>query len=401
MSGLRIRLICAGVLCILSALLCGCIPVVRVSAPTVATQPPATVGEAEQETIPETTVPPTTVPEPEIFLLTFAGDCTLGTDHKTYGNNGTFVKVVGENYAYPFENVLTYFENDDFSIVNLEGTFTNYNIPQKKDFKFRAPPEFAKILTAGSVEAVNLSNNHSYDYGETGYQDTKEALKEENIAYVENLSTIQYTTNRGLRIGVFSGKYDVKKSKITAGIKKLQEEGAEVIIASFHWGVEGSYRPTQQQKDTAYAAIDAGADVVFGHHPHVLQPIEEYGDGWIFYSMGNFSFGGNKNPRDKDSAILQLEVIRENDGTVRLGELKQIPVRISSVSTHNDFKPTPYEAGTEEYDRVLSKLDGSFKGKDLVTSTSGTQQPAPPPETTPAPAPTEAVTPAETLQGAS
>lgn len=374
MTGLRIRQICAGILCGISVLLYGCIPVVQVSAPTVATQPPATVDESEQETIPETTVPETTVPQPEEFILTFAGDCTLGTDRKYYGNSGTFVGMVGENYAYPFENVRSYFENDDFSLVNLEGTFTDYKGAKDKEFAFRGPPAYAKILTLGGVEAVNLSNNHSYDYGQTGYDDTKAALEAEGIAYVEDLSTLLYTTDRGLKVGVFSGKYDVKTSKIKAGISKLLQEGAEIVIASFHWGVEGSYRPTQQQKNTARAAIDAGAHIVFGHHPHVLQPIEEYGGGVIFYSVGNFSFGGNKNPRDKDSVILQQTVIREPDGTVHMGTLERIPVRISSITSRNDYKPTPYEPDTEDYVRTLSKLDGSFTGKDLVVSSPSTTQ---------------------------
>ena len=427
MNALRIRQICAGILCGCSVFLYGCFPVVQVSAPTIEPLPPETVVEVMQETIPETTVPETTVPtttvpEPEEFILTFAGDCTLGTDHKTYGGSGTFVYIVGEDYAYPFSNVLSYFENDDFSIVNLEGTFTDYNVPQEKDYKFRAPPAYAKILTMGSVEAVNLSNNHSYDYGQTGYTDTKATLEAEGISYVEDLKTMLYTTQRGLKVGVFSGKYEVKTSKIQEGIAKLRGEGAEIVIASFHWGVEGSYRPTRQQKNTAYAAIDAGADIVFGHHPHVLQPIEEYNDGVIFYSLGNFSFGGNRNPRDKDSAILQQTVIRESDGTVHLGTLERIPVRISSVSSRNDYKPTPYEIGTEEYLRVLSKLDGSFEGSDLVVSTNtpATTQPAAtepattqpsatqpvatePPATQPAstelaatqPAPTQAATPTE------
>ena len=113
------------------------------------------------------------------------------------------------------------------------------------------------------------------------------------------------------------------------------------------------------------AAIDAGADIVFGTHPHVLQPIEYYADGVIYYSLGNFSFGGNGAPDDYDTALLQQEVIRQPDGTVELGELTRIPACISSIPERNNFQPTPMEPGSEAYDRVLSKLDGSFAGPNL------------------------------------
>ena len=85
-----------------------------------------------------------------------------------------------------------------------------------------------------------------------------------------------------------------------------------------HWGVEGSYRPTQEQMDLAHAAIDAGADIVWGSHPHVLQPIEEYKDGLILYSMGNFCFGGNGAPEDLDTVLIQQEVVKTPDGRVSL-----------------------------------------------------------------------------------
>ena len=148
-------------------------------------------------------------------------------------------------------------------------------------------------------------------------------------------------------------------------IDQLTEQGAELIVLAVHWGSEGLYYPHKHQREQAYQAIDLGVDIVYGNHPHVLQPIEEYGDGIIFYSLGNFSFGGNHNPPDKDTAILQQEVIRDKDGNIRLGELTIIPASVSSVEDHNDFQPTPYEEGSEAYQRVISKLDGSWNGPNL------------------------------------
>ena len=148
-------------------------------------------------------------------------------------------------------------------------------------------------------------------------------------------------------------------------IAELREQGAELVIVAPHWGTEGTYRPTPEQERVGRAAIDAGADIVYGSHPHVLQPIEEYNGGVIFYSMGNFSFGGNTCPDDFDTALIQQEVIRTADGTVTLGERSIVPACVSSVSGRNNFQPTPYKAGTAEYDRVMAKLSGTWDGANL------------------------------------
>ena len=110
----------------------------------------------------------------------------------------------------------------------------------------------------------------------------------------------------------------ISETQIKEAIDKLKADGAEYIICALHWGVEGAYRPNAYQKNLAHAAIDAGADLVYGSHPHVLQPTEEYGGGLILYSLGNFSFGGNSFPRDYDSVIVQLTLCRNADGGVSL-----------------------------------------------------------------------------------
>ena len=138
--------------------------------------------------------------------------------------------------------------------------------------------------------------------------------------------------------------------------RDLKDQGCDLIIFAPHWGVDKTYVPTQEQMDVGYAAIDAGADIVWGSHPHALQPIEYYGDGVIFYSLGNFSFGGFTVPADFDTALLQQEILRDGDGNVSLGELTIVPCCISSIEGRNNYQPTPYEPNTEEYDRVLQKL---------------------------------------------
>ena len=337
-------------------------------APTV----PATDAPTEEPTQAPTeppTEPPTEAPTepPEVsYLFSFAGDCTLASDPGNYASPHGFIQTVGTDYGYPFRNVVDYFRNDDFTIINLESVLADQGYAASKLFTFRGPVAYTEIMTGSSVEAVTLANNHTQDYGKAGYESTTQALTDAGIWFVEENKTQLLTTESGLTIGLYADAFQFSTAEIEKNVKALRDQGAEIVICAFHWGTEGSYRATADQKRFAHAAIDAGADVVYGHHPHVLQPIEEYNGGYIFYSLGNFSFGGNNFPKDLDSAIVQLEVIRREDGTVELGKLELIPVSISSMKNQNNFQPTPYEEGTKEYDRVLSKLDGTFTGPNLV-----------------------------------
>lgn len=326
------------------------------------TQPPVTEAFAAEQTQPSETQPSETQPpEPERFVLTFAGDCTLGGSASTeYAPQG-FFKTIGEDYGYPFRGVLDYFSGDDLTLVNLEGPLCPRGSYAVKKHVFRGPPEYVNILTQNSVEAVTIANNHSMDYLAKGYEATKENLEAAGVSYVEQDNTCLVTTASGLKVGLYGMVYyclDVEK--MTAGIEALRQEGAEIIVVLPHWGGEYTYHPTQQQKDVGHAAIDAGADLVIGSHPHVLQDREDYGGGVIFYSLGNFSFGGNSNPRDFDSVVVQQEVIREPDGEVHLGQTTVIPVCISSITGRNDFQPTPYAPDDPGYERTLAKLDGDW-----------------------------------------
>lgn len=328
------------------------------------------------ETVPETTAVPTeapteapTEPEPQeqLFTLTFAGDCTFGSTADSWTRVSGFVQTIGEDYDYPFANVREIFENDEFTMINLEGPLTDATSgAAQKTFAFRGPTAYSQIMTGSSVEAVTLANNHSADYGAAGYESTKTVLEEAGIGYVEQDKTSLYTTENGLVIGLYADAFSFNYEEIKSNVQSLKEAGAEIVICAFHWGTEGSYRCNTTQQGFAHTAIDAGADIVYGHHPHVLQKIEEYGDGIIYYSLGNFAFGGSVFPQDYDSAIIQQEVIRDVDGTVRLGEMRIIPVSISSMSYQNNFQPTPLAEEDPAYARILSKLDGTFTGYNLV-----------------------------------
>lgn len=316
-------------------------------------------------TEPTQTEPVETQPPDQRLVFTFAGDCTLGchTSH-THAGYG-FLLTVGEDYEYPFKNVKSWFENDDLTMVNLEGPLTDEGRARGSRYSFRGPESYVNMLTQNSIEAVTLANNHAFDYGETGYNRTKAVLEENGVPYVEQNDSRIITLENGVTVGLYGTVYNsVDKETTIAGIKALKEQNVDLIIYVPHWGTEHSFRPTDEQVELGHAAIDAGAHIVFGSHPHVLQPIEEYNGGIIYYSMGNFCFGGHTNPRDKDSVLIQQEVIRTHDGAVSLGELTLIPCSISS-SDRNNYQPTPYEAGSEMYNRVLAKLKGVFDGSNL------------------------------------
>lgn len=300
-----------------------------------------------------------TEPEHERFTISLVGDCTLE------GNR--FQSLCGGDMGYPFENVREYFENDDATIANLECNFSDALLSSGSLFHFKAPTENADMLVSGGIDFVTTANNHIMDYGQRGLDDTLSALDERGIAYGIDGQSVVFTTESGLKLGIYCGYggFMISETQIKEAIDKLKADGAEYIICALHWGVEGAYRPNAYQKNLAHAAIDAGADLVYGSHPHVLQPTDEYGGGLILYSLGNFSFGGNSFPRDYDSVIVQLTLCRNADGDVSLEACDYIPCSISGSDENNDFRPTPYKKGSKEFERTMSKLDGSFTGADL------------------------------------
>lgn len=304
-------------------------------------------------------------------LLTSVGDCTLGRDDKlSYENSLPYIfKKNNSNYSYFFKNVYKIFENDDITTANLEGTFTNSTVKASKQFTFKAPADYAKILTSGSIEAVNLSNNHIYDYLDKGFQDTKKSLEAVNVSYFGE-DNICKTEVKGIKFAFlgYKGFYSSKNflKKLEGDIKALKSENYIVVI-NFHWGKEGSYYPVDSQKIIAHHAIDSGADLILGHHPHVIEGIEQYKDRLICYSLGNFCFGGNKNPSDKNTMIIQIKFNFTNEKFTSY-DLKVIPCSISSVNYMNDYCPTPLKDDQktlllEKLNKISPNLDFKIDGE--------------------------------------
>ena len=290
------------------------------------------------------------------ITVSCAGDCTLGTD-SAFGGITFPVEVSnqGGDYGFFMRNVKPYFESDDLTIVNFEGTLTERGTRQDKTFAFRGSPEYTKVLTEGSIEAVTLANNHSKDYGDVSREDTIKYLEEAGIVWFEKLNT-RVIDVKGVKVGLI-GLYSLDGSSegnLTPAIEQVKSNGAEIIIVQVHWGIEGNNYPDESQVSLAHRAIDEGEDLVIGHHPHVLQGVECYKGKMIAYSLGNFCFGGNQNPRDKDSMIFRQTFRISENGEKDCKDYVVIPCSISSAQGRNNYQPTPLKDAEKK--RVENKI---------------------------------------------
>lgn len=301
--------------------------------------------------------------EPVSITISAAGDCTLGTDENFNASTSLNAYYDSNGPAYFFQNVKSIFDSDDLTIVNMEGTLTESTSRQDKTYAFKGPAEYTQILTDGGVEAANLANNHSRDYGEQSYTDTIAALDAAGITSFGYDRTAVMDVN-GVKVGLV-GTYELAdgmgcEDEMISNIKAVEEQGAQIVIVSFHWGLEKENYPTENQVNLAHSAIDNGADLVLGHHPHVLEGIEVYNGKNIVYSLGNFCFGGNSNPSDKDTMIFQQTFTVQNGELVEDNVTNIIPCSISSESGRNNYQPTPLEG--DEADRVRGRIEEYSSG---------------------------------------
>ena len=301
-----------------------------------------------------------TVSSPVSLTLSVVGDCTLGTD-ETFDYD-TSLNAYYENYGadYFLQNVKDIFSADDLTIANFEGTLTDSDEREDKTFAFKAPASYASILTGGSVEAVNTANNHSHDYGDQSFDDTLAALDDAGIVHFGYDETAVMDV-KGIKVGLV-GIYELydhleREQQLKDNIAKVKADGAQLIVVIFHWGNETETVPDSNQTTLGRIAIDEGADLVCGHHPHVLQGIETYKGRNIVYSLGNFCFGGNSSPSDMDTMIYQQTFTIDADGVKKDNVTNIIPCSISSAAYdgYNNYQPTPAEG--EEATRILGKIN--------------------------------------------
>lgn len=301
-----------------------------------------------------------TVSSPVSLTFSVVGDCTLGTD-ETFDYD-TSLNAYYENYGadYFLQNVKDIFSADDLTIANFEGTLTDSDEREDKTFAFKAPASYASILTGGSVEAVNTANNHSHDYGDQSFDDTLAALDDAGIVHFGYDETAVMNV-KGIKVGLV-GIYELydhleREQQLKDNIAKVKADGAQLIVVIFHWGNETETVPDSNQTTLGRIAIDEGADLVCGHHPHVLQGIETYKGRNIVYSLGNFCFGGNSSPSDMDTMIYQQTFTIDADGVKKDNVTNIIPCSISSAAYdgYNNYQPTPAEG--DEATRILGKIN--------------------------------------------
>ncbi|RAV19060.1 CapA family protein [Paenibacillus contaminans] len=354
----------------------------------------AGTGESDGEAEPKPANPE------ERVTLTFVGDVIMAeTVEAAMKKNG---------YDFPFKLVKPYLERADLTIANLETPVTEYGTKQDKQYAYKSTPLALPAFKASGIDIVNMANNHSMDMGEDGLVQTFEHLTKHGIPYVgagrnrKEAYTPVIVEKKGIKIaflgftrvyensGWFAGEkkpgvastYDIAVPLAIDAIKSARDK-ADLVVVIAHWGVERQDLPEPYQRDLAKKYIDAGADLIVGGHPHVLQGFETYKDKWILYSLGNFIFTTNEVAKTWETIILEASCTKE-----RQCDVKAVP------AMNKWAQPAPLEG--DEGAALLKRLSSISYGAKVdadgrVKAAPGAPLPTKPP--TPSPKPSSAVTP--------
>ena len=284
------------------------------------------------------------------ILVSFLGDCSIGDSEQYTDATTSYHTTVDEKgYEWPFSLVKDYLAADDLTVANLEVVFTNRTKHTDKQYNLVADPDHVQILIDGSIEMVNTVNNHCMDFMDGGYADTLKTLDE---AGINRFGSVYPGQKNGyddlgvqmagdIKIGFigFSYPQDYDQKKIANRIKILKEEQeCDLVVVSLHWGRETHMTPESWQVTYAKKVIDAGADLIWGHHPHVIQPIHFYKGKPILYSTGNFTFG-TMSKVDPSTGIFQF-TYEKVDGAVQLKKLQVIPCETQGSPDYRPFELT-------------------------------------------------------------
>lgn len=269
--------------------------------------------------------------------LNFAGDIIFS------GKVGELLQKKGYDYSYSALDGM--FKKDDLTVVNLETPITTGGVgAANKQFVFKGAPEALDALKSAGVDAVNLANNHTLDQGEEGLLDTLKHLSKRGIPYVgagsnsKEAYSAQYFERQGIKIALlgFTRVMPVIEWKAEAGKPGLAsvydsaealkaiaaaKKQADLVVVVVHWGKERMEQYDQTQQTLGHSFIDAGADLVMGGHPHVLQGIEPYKGKWIAYSTGNFIFTRSTLPATWETAVFQAECSKEGQCSLKLSPM--------------------------------------------------------------------------------
>ena len=294
--------------------------------------------------------------------ITFLGDCTLGGEEKARNEYRGFAQTIGRNgYAYPFRNLTALTAADDLTVANLEGVLSDSKDLRKteKTFNFIGSTAYTEILKEGSVECVTLANNHSRDYGPAGYNDTVRALESAGIAYFGTDSVAVWRNDEGLMIGFLGVSGSLSGDRYREHQKQaefLRSIGCAAVITVMHAGQEYVAEPDGYQQQIVRRTVACGANLVIGHHPHIVQGYGIFSGVPVVWSLGNCVFGGNTNPRDHDALAVQAELSFE-EGVLAGIVLRFYPISVSGGEGFNDYSPVLLSG--EDAERVLRKMEKS------------------------------------------
>lgn len=295
----------------------------------------------------------------EQITLSFVGDCMLAT---MLGENyeGSF-NAVAEQVAptFFFEKVSDIFLQDDFTVANCENVFTdNEGLSTRyKNYSpaywYRSPSVNAGIFKAGGIDIVSIANNHSYDYNTQGFWDTKESLERAEVEWGDDDKVI-VLSKYGVKIALHCVTlyYAGREYEIAKTLKQYESE-TDFQIVYYHGGTERVHHPDEWRVKASHTLVDAGADLIIGTHPHVLQPIERYKGVTIVHSLGNFLFGGSVYPENR-SLIYQLKLTVCCEKITSVGE-ELIPCYVYT-GKRNNWQPALVEKG-EIYDKILAFMN--------------------------------------------
>lgn len=295
------------------------------------------------------------------ITITFLGDCTLGEDSKWIPKRYGFARRIADNgMEFPFRELIRLTGSDDLTVANLEGVLSDRNLnKKKKKYNFIGPTSYTEILTKGSVECVGLANNHTQDYGNGGYADTKDALETAGVCWFGTEAPAIWESDEGLRIGFLGVHLTLsgnRRKEYDKNAKMLQDWGCSAIITVMHAGTEYEYEPPDAHQKQITTHVTKTCDLVIGHHPHVVQGYARVNDVPVVYSLGNCVFGGNTRPKDLDALVVQA-VMHFEEGELEKIDLHFWPISVTSDRNYNNYSPK-FLTG-KDAEQVLNKLKKS------------------------------------------
>ncbi|MBR4173108.1 MAG: CapA family protein [Clostridia bacterium] len=295
------------------------------------------------------------------IVMHFSGDVLIA-ENLDAGRAGGFNEYANrESCDYFLKNAIPYFENDDYTVVNLENVLSDRALsPATKPlpaYWFKSKTANTGILTASSVECVSIANNHTRDYGAEGLADTISALEGAGIEYGTDSKTVYFEKNGFKTAIICSCMWN--RSWADGIIKRVKEAEAQsdFQIVFFHGGKEAEHTPEPWKIDACHALVDNGADIVVGAHPHVLQRTESYSGAKIVYSLGNFCFGGNRSPENR-TALYRLTITVNDADKSFTHSSAIIPFYVYTGGTNNYQPDVIRDAETAQ--RVLKYMKGEL-----------------------------------------